>query len=189
MKIKAQTNNKISIELTKEDMAELDITYEKLDYSNVETRRVLWTLLDEAGHKLGRNISISNQMLIEAVPDDEGGCTIYFTVADESFGRNCGNQMIRQWNPKTVCQSSSIDVIGALSKALFLSDCVAHSELYTDGKQYRLIISSRPTYSEKTQTVASEYCNICGPDTAAVTYEHWKLLASPDAVGVLSALS
>lgn len=189
MNIKAQTDKKISIELTREDMDELDITYEELDYSNVETRRVLWTLLDEAGHRLGRNISLTNQMLIEAVPDEQGGCVLYFTVVDEDFGMDSDTSKAGIWNPKTVCQSSSIDNIGALSKALYNMDCVAHSELYTDGRQYRLIVSAKPTYSEKIKTVAREYCDVCNSDSATVTYEHWKKLASPDAIGILTALS
>ena len=65
MKIKAQTDNRICIELTQEDMLELDITYEELDYSNIETRRVLWTLLDEARLKLGRNISTRRVSMFE----------------------------------------------------------------------------------------------------------------------------
>ena len=42
-------------------MQRLDITYEALDYSNIETRRVLWTLLDEARRVAGTNISLSDR--------------------------------------------------------------------------------------------------------------------------------
>lgn len=189
MNIKAQTDNKISIELTKEDMINLDITYDELDYSNVETRRVLWTLLDEAGHILGRNISLANKMLIEAVPDENGGCILYFTVVDDEF--DCDNEIkvTGRMKTRTVCQSDDIENVGALAKVLYGMDCVTRSELYSDGKNYRLIISSKPACSEKTKTVANEFCDICNSTSAAVTYEHWKLLASPDAIGVLAALS
>lgn len=189
MNIKAQTDNKISIELTKEDMKNLDITYDELDYSNVETRRVLWTLLDEAGHILGRNISLTSKMLIEAVPDENGGCILYFTVVDEDF--NCDNEIkvTGRLKTKTVCQSDDIENIGALARALYNTGSVAHSELYSDGKKFRLIISSKPGCSEKTKTVANEFCDICNSTSATVTYEHWKLLASPDAIGILTALS
>ena len=189
MIIKAQTDNRISIELTKEDLENLDITYDELDYSNVETRRVLWTLLDEAGTTLGRNISLANQMLIEAVPDEKGGCTLYFTITDENFSFDNEPSSAGKLNTKTVCQSSDIENIGALARALHNSDCVSSSELYTDGKRYRLILSSKPARSQKTKTVANEFCDICCSNSAAVTYEHWKLLASPDAIGVLAVLS
>ena len=48
MKITAENDRCLSVELTGDDMRKLDITYEELDYANIETRRVLWTLLDEA---------------------------------------------------------------------------------------------------------------------------------------------
>lgn len=49
-------------------MDALNITYEQMDYSNIETRRVVWTLLDRAGHELKRDIDPSGRMIIEAVP-------------------------------------------------------------------------------------------------------------------------
>lgn len=48
MKILAPAENRITIELSARDMDALNITYEQMDYSNIETRRVVWTLLDRA---------------------------------------------------------------------------------------------------------------------------------------------
>ena len=183
MKIKAQTDNRISIELTKNDMEQLGITYDELDYSNIETRRVLWTLLDEAGHSLGKSISLADKMMIEAVPDSAGGCVLYFTVIDK---KAAAGEVIQ---PRTVCQSSIIDNISALARVLHKGGCVSHSELYSNGKAYRLVIFSRNTYTEKIRSIASEYTEILSNCASAATDEHWKKLASPDAVGILSALS
>lgn len=188
MKIKAQTDNRICIELTNEDMVELDITYEELDYSNIETRRVLWTLLDEARHELGRNIRLTQKMLIEAVPNDKGGCTIYFTVTDEPYGKNGKKYLVKHGGAKTVCQSSDIDNIGALSRLLFAAGTTVKSELFTDGEKYRLVISPDLSQQGNIDATICEYCDICDEATIAHTYEHWKLLASPDAVGILGAL-
>lgn len=185
MKIKAQTDNRISIELTKNDMEQLGITYDELDYSNIETRRVLWTLLDEAGHSLGKSISLTEKMMIEAVPDAEGGCVLYFTVMDSKIPADACEVL----HPVTVCQSRVIDNIGALANVLHNSGCVAHSELYSNGKAYRLVIFSRNTYAEKIRSIASEYAEILSSAASATTEEHWKKLASPDAVGILAALS
>ena len=54
MKIDSNSEGKITVALSNEDMNELDITYDELDYSNIETRRVIWTLLDKAGQQLGK---------------------------------------------------------------------------------------------------------------------------------------
>lgn len=186
MKIKAQTDNRICIELTHEDMVELDITYEELDYSNIETRRVLWTLLDEARQELGKNIRLTQRMLIEAVPNDNGGCTIYFTVTDEPYGKNGKKQLVKLGCTKIVCQSSDIDDIGALASVLFATGKIMKSELYTDGEKYRLVLSPDSSLCGNIETMICEYCDICDESTASYTYEHWKLLASPDAVGILA---
>ena len=188
MKIKAQTDNRICIELTNEDMVELDITYEELDYSNIETRRVLWTLLDEARHELGRNIRLTQKMLIEAVPDDSGGCTIYFTVTDEPYGKNGKKHLVKHCCAKTICQSADIDNIGELARVLFSAGNTLKSELYTDGEKYRLVINPDLSQHGNIDATICEYCDICDESAIAYTYEHWKLLASPDAVGILGAL-
>ncbi len=189
MNITVQAENTICIELTRQDMTELDITYEELDYSNIETRRVLWTLLDEAKHTLGRDIRLTQKMLIEAVPDDNGGCRIYFSVADEPHGKTGKKQLIKLSGTKTVCQSVNIDNIGALAMVLQKNDCISKSELYTDGEKYRLVVSQKPSFAGDLTAILREYCDICDSSSVSYTSEHWKLLASPDAVGLMSALS
>ena len=56
LKIEAPQENRIVVELTSADMTELDITYEEMDYGNIETRRVIWTILDRARAVLRRDI-------------------------------------------------------------------------------------------------------------------------------------
>lgn len=189
MNITACTDNRICVELTREDMAELDITYEDLDYSNIETRRVLWTLLDEARRSLGLDIYLTQRMLIEAVPDDAGGCSIFFTVMDEQDGGESEKSLVKVTDSEIVCQSDSIDSIGALSKVLMKSGKIKKSELYTDGKGYRLILHPKAPVTQRAEALISEFCDICPPSSAPYTYERWKLLASPDAIGILGALS
>ncbi len=189
MNITVQAENTICIELTRNDMTELDITYEELDYSNIETRRVLWTLLDEARHELGRDIRLTQKMLIEAVPDDNGGCRIYFTVNDENEKCKGDRKYVRLSGTKTVCQSSDIDRVGELAGVLHRTGGISSSELYTDGTNYRLIISPGASFKGDMNTLAGEFCEVCNPLSASFTREHWKLLASPDAIGVMSALS
>ena len=83
MKIQADGDEKISVTLTKKDMTELDITYDELDYANIETRRVIWTILDEAKKLLGKTVSTDNRLLIQASPSADGGCLLQFTQLPE----------------------------------------------------------------------------------------------------------
>ncbi len=185
----SQTDNRICIKLSSEDMIELDITYEELDYSNIETRRVLWTLLDEARHELGKNIRLSQKMIVEAVPDNDGGCTIYFTVNDTKTVKNGKKQLIKLIGARILCSSDSIDNMGELAKVLSSSEKISKSELFTDGTSYRMIIRPDISIADSIESIICEFCDICDDSLIAGTYEHWKMLASPDAVGVLWALS
>ena len=45
MDIQPISNNKFIVGLTCDEMKDLDITYDDMDYSNIETRRVIWTIL------------------------------------------------------------------------------------------------------------------------------------------------
>ncbi|MBO4339792.1 MAG: adaptor protein MecA [Clostridiales bacterium] len=79
MKIESVNENSFYILLSDEDMKELGISFEELDYSNIETRRVIWTLLEEARNSLGRDIDPRDRMLIE-VSRSLAGCKIEFTL-------------------------------------------------------------------------------------------------------------
>lgn len=88
MKIEAPEENKIVVRLTADDMTKLHITYEEMDYANIETRRVIWTLLDEARRELGRDIDPSGRMLIEALPAREGGACFNLPSLSRSISRS-----------------------------------------------------------------------------------------------------
>ena len=80
MRIESHGENSFYILLSDEDMRELGVTFEELDYGNIETRRVIWTLLEEARSTLGRDIDPRDRMLIE-VSKGVCGCKIEFTLA------------------------------------------------------------------------------------------------------------
>ena len=79
MNIQADGNEKIAVTLSHQDMNELDITYDEMDYSNIETRRVIWTVLDEAKRVLGKPINTDGRLLVQVSPADDGGCLMLFT--------------------------------------------------------------------------------------------------------------
>ena len=84
MKIEADGEEKIAVTLTERDMQDFDITYDEMDYSNIETRRVIWTILDEAKRVLGKPINIDNRLLIQVSPGEDGGCIMHFSQLNDS---------------------------------------------------------------------------------------------------------
>ncbi|MBQ7956519.1 MAG: adaptor protein MecA [Clostridia bacterium] len=172
MKINSPNKAKIIVELTRDDMLELDITYEDMDYSNIETRRVIWTLLDKARLELGRDIDPSGKLTIETIPLEKGGCVIFFTVNDKSLN------LIKTIPAKEeVFEFDSIDnVIDLLSS---LKDYSFSGDLYSDNRgNFRLITP----FDERlhTRIKISEYSHPCreGKLAAEITKEHWHLKSS-----------
>ena len=69
MDIQPISSNKFLVGLSRDDMIDLDITYDDMDYSNIETRRVIWTILDTVRRDTGRDVDPSGSLMIEAAPD------------------------------------------------------------------------------------------------------------------------
>ena len=82
MNIHKADANKFIVELSPFDMNELDITYEEMDYSDIETRRVIWTILEKVRESTGCDVDPSGRLVIEAAADADGGCILCFTVPE-----------------------------------------------------------------------------------------------------------
>ncbi|MBQ7688534.1 MAG: hypothetical protein IJT27_04910 [Clostridia bacterium] len=78
MNIVIKNEYRVEAELTDEELQSLGIRFEQLDYADIETRRVIQTLLGEM-RDAGVNVSLSGRVLIEAhkLPD---GCRFCFSV-------------------------------------------------------------------------------------------------------------
>lgn len=71
-------SEKLKIMMSRDDMAEYDITCESADYRNTETRRAFWSILDQAKRKTGFDAA-SDKIYIQMYPSKEGGCEMYVT--------------------------------------------------------------------------------------------------------------
>jgi negative regulator of genetic competence, sporulation and motility len=59
-------------------MMKYELTCEKLDYDNTETRKAIWSILDFAKQETGFDAAIG-KIRIEVYPEKSGGCAIYIT--------------------------------------------------------------------------------------------------------------
>lgn len=184
MKINSTADDKITVDLTKQDMAELDITYEDMDYSTIETRRVIWTLLDEAGKALGKELDPTRRMIIEAIPKSEGGCLLNFTILDSKKRAYPQKQLLKKQGECFICEFDSLDTLYIAAESCRLS---AESTLYENGGKYRLIISGlcdtrgiKQHFSEFSRII--NYDRMCCEHTK----EHWRNIIPENAISVLS---
>lgn len=173
MNIHSVNKNKFIVELSADDMSELDITYEDMDYSDIETRRVIWTILDRVRESTGRDVDPSGNLLIEAAADAEGGCILCFTLPSERRitaaikepAINKTGGVVYEFD----CADSLLDMIKTVGREN-LPKC---NRLYTNKKRYRLILSRLPSAGEKKKI--EEYGKLVGRSAmaVAVTAEHW----------------
>ena len=92
-----------------------------MDYSNIETRRVIWTVLDEARRVLGKPLNTDGRLLIEASPLEDGGCILSFTSLPSSDSKS-KKRMIMKKNCEPVAlralsEDSFLDTLRALGEA------------------------------------------------------------------------
>jgi len=186
MRIEAITGRKIVVELSREDMEQLDITYEALDYACVDTRRVIWIILDRVRENTGCDIDPSGQLLIDAMPRPAGGCILFFTIkggsGGDTFGCCVAERVLRKQeqlvaafefediNAVLDCASAYARALHSESERLFSA-----GELYTNGLRWRLLLCPAQELSRILQFF-NEYAQFCGEDSFAAdqTREHWQ---------------
>lgn len=184
MKINSPAEDRIIVDLTKQDMLELDITYEDMDYSTIETRRVIWTLLDRAGKALGRELDPSRRMIIEASPKSEGGCILNFTILDSRKRALPQKQLLKKQCESIICEFEDLD---ALYSAACGYNGSAESSLYESNGIYRLVLNNLYDARDIKQYF-SEFGRVFPADSLACNYmqEHWRMLIGQNAISALS---
>lgn len=170
MDIQPISNNRFIVGLTCDEMKDLDITYEDMDYSNIETRRVIWTILDTVRRDTGRDVDPSGNLMIEAAPDTDGGCLLMFTVA--SGPNKKSETVISKANPTRIYEFENLD--NMLDFLRFLPD--NSRRIFTKGIKYRLELPTET--ANNFHRILNEYGKFVGKSslTAAHTHEHWREL-------------
>lgn len=69
---------KLKIMLSREDLEDFELDAEELDYSNTETKRMIWDLLGRAKRTLGFTTD-GYRVLVQLYPCRQGGCEIFIS--------------------------------------------------------------------------------------------------------------
>ena len=144
-----------------------------MDYSDIETRRVIWTILDRVRSYTGKDIDPSGNLIIEASSDNCGGCVLTFTVP---FSRSDIGTVISKTNPTQIFEFENINDLLDVLTAVGITE----GKIFTDGKKFRAEFPTRT--STLCRRMIEEFGRFVGCDsiTAARTHEHWKEI-SPSA--------
>lgn len=169
MDIQPIGSNKFLVGLNREDLRRLDITYDTMDYSNIETRRVIWTILDSVRKNTGRDIDPSGNLLIEASPDGSGGCILMFTVPVSCA--DIGTVISKSNSVQIFEFSNSDNLLDAMSAVG--TDSIK-GRIFTDGRKFRAELPAEKAAIYR--HVIEEFGIFIGNDnlTVTATHEHWK---------------
>ncbi len=188
MRVEVLTDDAIVVELTADDMKNLNITYEEMDYSKVETKRVIWTVLSRAGKSLGREINTSGRLLVEAMQRETGGCLLFFSVDHSNKNSNKNRKYLLKKSDYIACDFETVDALFRCAEKLKFSCDVLASKLYRSDVRYRLLVQSRATGAGLLKPCLAEFGKVVGEGAffAAHTAEHWHCLAKENAVELLN---
>ncbi|MDR2525597.1 MAG: adaptor protein MecA [Oscillospiraceae bacterium] len=197
MRIEAITRRKVIVELSAEDLAALDITYDALDYASIETRRVIWIILDRVRETTGCDIDPSGQLLIDAMPRPTGGCILFFTLRG-----GCAEPFSSGMPPeRTLRKQEELELVFEFPGVDALLDCagsyaqtcvaahrrlIAASALYAKKEKYRLLLYPAQEMP-KVQQFFSEFAKLCTEESYAAdaTREHWERVGDETAFAQL----
>lgn len=150
MKIEADGEEKITVTLSDEDMQNLDITYDEMDYSNIETRRVIWTILDEAKRVLGKPINTDGRLLVQVSPTDNGGCLMFFTQMPLPESKSKKRLIMKKEADPFLFRAFDSDaLVDSISFLKSSSQMFKAFEVYELCNKFYIIIHPKPTLTRK----------------------------------------
>ena len=80
MKITKNSEFLITAEIGAEEMQTYGVTYEKLDYTEPATRKMIACVIGRIRKEILTDFSLKGRTLIEVMPDGKSGCLMIFTV-------------------------------------------------------------------------------------------------------------
>ncbi len=183
IKIQADGDEKIYVTLTKTDMISLDITYDELDYSNIETRRVIWTVLDEASRVLGKTLNIDNRLLVQVAPADDGGCLLLFSQLPEQSDKSKKRFVMKKENEPLLYKGFDVNSFMDGICHLNTDNCTPELwDVYKYNNEFYAVIKPKKHESDKLIFTLCEFGEALSPTKKelAAIYEYGEKINLPD---------
>lgn len=175
------SDSKLKIMLSQKDMIKYDLCCEDIDYSNTETRRAFWNILDEAKQKTGFDAA-REKIYIQVFPLRLGGCEIFVTKL-EPRKEECDLDIdiIKEEKP-SVYRFSKLSHLLSVCRVLSSKGYRGESSAYHNGKSFFLVISHD-------QKIIEEYADLRENNNYIYhILEHCSSICAKDAVKTLAPL-
>lgn len=174
MRIDITDKKSIMVELSKDDLSKSEMTYEQLDYSNPQTRKLVRRVLEKIRSETGLFVSECSSLEVEVMPDSFGGCLMFFKEAQKQKENEAA---------LFFCENVSdlIDCARAAKKAFKI---LPKASLFQNGGSYLLFVSE---CGADLSAFFGEYLSksFASETQRAALLEHSVILAKSDALALL----
>lgn len=179
MKISLVSDTITVIELSPEEMTQYDFAFEKSDYSSPHTRRVLWSIIDDAARITGKTVEVSKGLEIDFLPDVKGGGLLIICEGEDEKIK--GHKL----SGVNIFQSDNINLILDFAKAASVLLPADSSSLYGLSDKYRLCVRSAKSAF---YFLSKEFCleDVSSSHCLQSTEEGWQCLIAQSALEILS---
>ena len=182
MVIEVISSNTIKVILDENDMSSYDVSFEKLDRSSPETKRLLIDLIERIREEKSIDLS-SERLFVEAFPKEDGGCLLYLSMLNSNV--KVIPEKSNLYNTVICRTDSPKDLMTIASKLYHLYSHILHnSELYYLEGVYILILHTFKRADKKLRSFLSEFCELTGSgdvDSSAIR-EHFSCVFPINAI-------
>lgn len=148
--------NKLKISLTREELSSYALTCENIDYSNTQTRKAFWCILDEVRQKTGFDAA-ADKIYVQVYPSRQGGCEMFVT----RLASACGEHGINV-KKEPACREPSLFRFASLPE--LLAACAALAPLHLDVASAAYAVEEGDESAVRGKT-ADGYYLLLGADT------------------------
>ena len=136
MNLLVRNEYRAEIILSSPELESYGITYEEIDYGNIETRRLLWTLQREVQKIYGYRIRLSGKILIEVIKDSTDIIRICFSVlSSEEDDDSSVKQLIKSSTAPLIAEFSAFE---EMLEAVSVIDSSTKCCLFENNGKYRI---------------------------------------------------
>lgn len=181
--------DRLKVSLSPEELQELGVDYDSLDYQNPATRSILLQLLEQ-GRRSAGFYPRKAKLYIEVFPREDGGCVIYFTRLSTGELTAAGRFL----------PGTAPEVYAFADHEVLIRACaglqeryahrVLHSALYLLEGGYRLVVHPLDYTDNLSSSFLGEYGRYVGRGAVLTAFcrEHGTPLLEEDAIAVLAGL-
>lgn len=158
MVIQIISSNTIKITLDGHDMDCYNVSFEKLDRANPETKHLLLDLIQYIQDEKKIDLS-SERLFVEAFPKDDGGCLLYISVLSNSMKSTPDKNSLYN---SIICKMTSPQELIEISHQIYnnFNHILHNSELYFSDNTYILILHTFKKADKKMKIIINEYCEV-----------------------------